>query len=79
MDIKQKHQIKENLTVSQLSEKIGIHTNSIRRWAKAGIIPNNRDANGYLYFTPEDVEEVKNIVRIKKNARTKSKKKKNNS
>lgn len=49
----------EELLISQASKELGVSIDTIRRWAKLGLIRCNRDKNGNRLFNVEDVRHAK--------------------
>ncbi len=46
------------MTVHQASEKIGLSSDTIRRWEKKGLIRSNRDENNYRLFSLSEIQRV---------------------
>ena len=47
------------LTIAEASRELGVHQNTLRRWADAGLIPVTRLPSGYRRWSPEQIEEIK--------------------
>lgn len=46
-------------TISEVAERAGVHTDTVRRWVKNGKIPEpGRDRNDWRVFTEEELEEI---------------------
>ncbi len=49
-----------NLCVNQVSEKLNVSIDTVRRWDKKGLIKSTRDARNYRVFDLREVERLKN-------------------
>ena len=45
------------LTLGEAAERLGVHENTMRKWADQGIIPVVRRPGGHRRFQPEVIEE----------------------
>ena len=46
------------LTVSQVADRLSVHSSSVRRWANMGLLPSYRlGVRGARRFKPEEVSE----------------------
>ncbi|EKE06148.1 MAG: hypothetical protein ACD_19C00079G0053 [uncultured bacterium] len=50
------------LLVSDTADLVGVSTDTIRRWEKAGLIKSHRSKQNYRLFNYEEVERVKNKI-----------------
>lgn len=50
------------MTVHQASAKIGLSSDTIRRWEKKGLIRSNRDENNYRLFSLSEIQRVHNKI-----------------
>ena len=50
------------LTIAEASRELGVHQNTLRRWADAGLIPVTRLPSGYRRWSPEQIEEIKSTM-----------------
>ena len=50
------------LTIAEASRELGVHPNTLRRWADAGLIPVTRLPSGYRRWSPEQIEEIKSTM-----------------
>ncbi len=47
--------------ISEAARKLGLSAEWLRQGEKRGVLPPaRRDRNGYRYYTPEDVERLRN-------------------
>src|SRR5690348_490067 len=46
------------MTVHEASEKIGLSSDTIRRWEKKGLIRSTRDDNNYRLFSFSEIQRV---------------------
>ncbi|MBD0328419.1 MAG: MerR family transcriptional regulator [Pyrinomonadaceae bacterium] len=56
-------------SISEAARKLGLSAEWLRRGEKRGSLPlARRDRNGYRYYTPEDVERLRNrrLLPVKK-------------
>ena len=56
-------------SISEAARKLGLSAEWLRRGEKRGSFPlARRDRNGYRYYTPEDVERLRNrrLLTVKK-------------
>lgn len=49
----------ETLTIAEAAALLGVHVNTLRRWADAGLVPVTRLPSGYRRWTRAQVEEIK--------------------
>jgi excisionase family DNA binding protein len=50
------------LTTGEAATRMGIHPDTLRRWADKGIVPVTRLPNGHRMFRPSDIKhEVKKL------------------
>ena len=55
--------MEDRITVTKVAEELGITTKTITRWEKAGKIKRaKRDWRGWRVYSPEELEEIKNLV-----------------
>lgn len=45
-------------TVNDVSKKLNVSIDTIRRWDKKGLIKSKRDSNNYRIFSLEDIEDL---------------------
>lgn len=50
------------LTRRAAAERLGVHPETLRRWAKAGKVDFERTLGGYMRFCPEDIERLRTRV-----------------
>lgn len=43
------------LTTGEAAERMGVHPDTLRRWANKGIVPVTRLQNGHRLFKPSDI------------------------
>ncbi len=55
----------ELLTIGEVAEKLKVSIDTIRRWAKKGLIKSSRGENNYRFFNIGEVERVKNKSQTK--------------
>ena len=46
------------LSVAQVAQTLGLHSDTIRRWEKKGLIKSRRDQHNYRVFSVEEVQRV---------------------
>ena len=46
------------LSVAQVAQSLGLHSDTIRRWEKKGLIKSHRDQHNYRVFSVEEVQRV---------------------
>lgn len=47
--------------ISEAARELGITAGWLRKGEKAGVLPRaKRDRNGHRYYTPEDIERLRN-------------------
>jgi DNA-binding transcriptional MerR regulator len=47
--------------ISEAARKLGLSAEWLRKGEKRGVLlPARRDRNGYRYYTPEDIERLRN-------------------
>lgn len=46
------------LSVAQVAQTLGLHSDTIRRWEKKGLIKSHRDQHNYRVFSVEEVKRV---------------------
>lgn len=46
------------LSVAQVAQTLGLHSDTIRRWEKKGLIKSHRDQHNYRVFSVEEVQRV---------------------
>ncbi len=51
------------LTIAEAARELGVHQNTLRRWADAGMIPVTRLPSGYRRWSQEQIEEIKATMR----------------
>ncbi len=51
------------LSIKEVAEKLGVSTDTIRRWEKKGLIRASRDANNYRIFNLEEVTRLNDKVK----------------
>lgn len=56
------------LTVNDVSKKLNVSIDTIRRWDKKGLIKSKRDSNNYRIFSIEDIEDLISKSKNKKNS-----------
>ena len=49
------------MSIGEAAKAVGVVPATIRNWEKAGLIQPHRRSNGYRYFTPEDIELLKQV------------------
>ena len=49
-------------TIGEVAALLGVHTNTLRRWANANRIPSTRMPGGWRRWTPEQVEEIRRMM-----------------
>lgn len=55
------------MIVSQIAKKLGVTPNTIRHYARVGLLEPLRDSrNGYRYFTNEDIVRLRFIARARR-------------
>ncbi len=47
------------LSTSQVAHELGCHPNTVKTYARRGLLPAFRDYRNYRLFRPEDVEQLK--------------------
>ena len=47
------------LTVAQVADQLGVHVNTVRRWADQGYIEHVKLPSGYRRFTQEAVDRFR--------------------
>ncbi len=52
-------------TIKQVSEQIGIPTDSLRYYDKLGIVSPKRAENGYRYYNQQDIEVLQYVTVMK--------------
>ena len=50
------------LTITEAARELGVHQNTLRRWADAGLIPVTRLPSGYRRWSPEQIEQIKETM-----------------
>ena len=45
------------LTLREAAERLGVHENTMRKWADLGIVPTVRRPGGHRRFEPQVIEE----------------------
>jgi len=50
------------LTVSNAADLVGVSTDTIRRWEKAGLLKSHRSKQNYRLFNYKEIERVKNKI-----------------
>jgi excisionase family DNA binding protein len=45
------------LTLGEAAERLGVHANTMRKWADQGIVPAVRRPGGHRRFEPQVIEE----------------------
>jgi excisionase family DNA binding protein len=50
------------LTIKQAAEALGVHPNTLRRWADQGTIPVTKLPSGYRRWTPAQIEQIRQDV-----------------
>jgi excisionase family DNA binding protein len=50
------------LTITQAADRLGVHYQTLRRWADAGKVPVIRPASGYRRFEPAVIERVRQAM-----------------
>lgn len=56
------HYMSDNLTVSDVSQRIGVSPDTIRRWEKSGLIKSHRSSQNYRLFNYGEAERVKRKI-----------------
>lgn len=47
------------LTITQAAALLGVHANTLRRWADDGTVPVTRLPSGYRRWSLEQIEQIK--------------------
>jgi len=47
------------LTISQAAARLGVHPDTLRKWADKGLVPVIRTPTGYRRFEPQEIERVR--------------------
>jgi putative resolvase len=47
------------LTISQAATRLGVHPNTLRKWADKGLVPAVKLPSGYRRFVPSEIERVR--------------------
>lgn len=53
------------LTISQAAARLGVHPDSLRRWADKGLVPVIKLPSGYRRFEPQEIERVRSEMGLK--------------
>ena len=51
------------MKIKQAAEHLGVCTETLRKWEKAGIIATDRTPLGHRLFTPEKILEIQQIIK----------------
>ena len=51
----------KGLLISQVAKAVGLHTETIRRVERKGLIKSRRDVNGWRRYEPEIVGQVRSL------------------
>lgn len=61
-----KKKSKEHSTIAEIAEALGITERTIHHYRSIGILkPSNRISSGVCVFSPEDIDKLKLIVKLK--------------
>ena len=52
-------------SISTVARLLGVSSSTLRMWENLGLVSPNRTASGYRQFTPQQVERLKEVQRIK--------------
>lgn len=55
-------------TISQAADMLGIDQRTLRQWADSGYAPHILMPSGYRRFTPDDIERVREKIRVPEGA-----------
>ena len=50
------------LTISQAATRLGVHPNTLRKWADKGLVPTVKLPSGYRRFTTAEVERMRRAM-----------------
>jgi len=50
------------LTITQAAAQLGVHPNTLRRWADQGIVPVTKLPSGYRRWSAEQIEQIRREV-----------------
>ncbi len=53
------------LTISQAAARLGVHPDSLRRWADKGLVAMVKLPSGYRRFEPQEIERVRAEMGLK--------------
>ena len=54
---------KKFYTIRQVAEQVGVHPDTIRRWLRAGKVPEpDRDRNRWRVFTEDEIETIRGFA-----------------
>jgi putative resolvase len=51
------------LTVAEAAKMVGCHPNTLRNWAKRGLVRVARDYRNHRLFEPKELERLKDEIR----------------
>lgn len=51
------------LGVAEAAEELDVHPDTLRRWADKGQVPVTMTPTGWRRFSPEQMEEIKTMMR----------------
>ncbi len=56
------------LTISQAAARLGVHPDTLRKWADKGLVPMVKLPSGYRRFEPQEIERVRTEMVLKGSA-----------
>ncbi len=56
------------LTISQAAARLGVHPDTLRKWADKGLVPVVKLPSGYRRFEPQEIERVCAEMGLRSNA-----------
>jgi len=59
------------MRIKEAAECLGVCTETLRKWDRAGIINTDRTPLGHRIFTPEAILEIQRVIRNKKKSSSK--------